>query len=160
MDRVLNLLLEGESLSVGQMAKVLGLSEAEVEEKLEELKRQKVLLGWRPVMNPSAEEGQLVRAAIEVKLTPEREGGFDRKAERIAKFDQVENCYLMSGGFDLLVFVKGRTLQEVAQFVQNRLSAIDGVVATATHFMLTAYKEQGFYLGREEGGPDRPVVSP
>lgn len=159
MNRVLQLLLEGETLSTAEMAKILGLSDEEVAASLEELKKANILLGWRPVLNPAAEEGQLVRAVIEVKVTPEREGGFDRMAERIAKFEQVESCYLMSGGYDLLIFVKGKTLQEIAGFVQNRLSSIDGVTSTATHFMLGAYKEQGYYLGRDDGGESKPLVS-
>ena len=84
-----------------------------------------------------------VHAVIELKVTPQRDCGFGKLAERIAKFEQVEACYLMSGAYDLLVFVKGESLQDVAQFVAQDLSTIDGVLSTATHFMLKTYKAGG-----------------
>ena len=84
-----------------------------------------------------------VHAVIELKITPQRDCGFGRIAERVAKFEQVEACFLMSGGYDLLVFVKGQSLQDVAQFVAQGLSTIEGVISTATHFMLETYKAAG-----------------
>ena len=84
-----------------------------------------------------------VNAVIELRVTPQRECGFGRIAERVAKFDQVDACFLMSGGYDLLVFVKGDSLQDVAQFVAQDLATIDGVLSTATHFMLRTYKAGG-----------------
>ena len=84
-----------------------------------------------------------VHAVIELKVTPQRDCGFGKLAERIAKFEQVEACYLMSGAYDLLVFVKGESLQDVAQFVAQDLSTIEGVLSTATHFMLKTYKAGG-----------------
>src|ERR1035438_2201220 len=107
MNPVLKLLLEGASLTTAQMAQVLNLSEAEVNRQLDDLKEQQVLLGFRPVLNLELEDAERVRAVIEVRITPERGGGFNRLAERISKFDEVESCYLMSGGYDLLVFVNG-----------------------------------------------------
>src|SRR4029077_6069993 len=85
---------------------------------------------------------------IEVKITPERGGGFDRLASRIARFQEVESCYLMSGGYDLLVMVRGANLQEVASFIAEKLSTIKGVISTATHFRLKAYKENGVSLNQ------------
>ena len=84
-----------------------------------------------------------VHAVIELKITPQRDCGFGRIAERVSKFDQVEACFLMSGGYDLLVFVRGASLQDVAEFVAQDLSTIEGVISTATHFMLKTYKAQG-----------------
>ena len=81
-----------------------------------------------------------VHAVIEIKITPQRECGFGKLAEKVAKFEQVEACFLMSGAYDLLVFVKGESLQDVAQFVAQDLSTIDGVISTSTHFMLKTYK--------------------
>jgi DNA-binding Lrp family transcriptional regulator len=147
MNPVLKLLLEGASLTTAQMAQVLNLSEAEVNRQLDDLKEQQVLLGFRPVLNLELEDAERVRAVIEVRITPERGGGFNRLAERISKFDEVESCYLMSGGYDLLVFVNGASLQKVAAFVSEKLSTIEGVLSTATHFMLRSYKEHGFLLG-------------
>jgi len=160
MDRVLKLLLEGEALSTEQMAQVLDLTSEEIEAKLKELREQGVLLGWRPVLNPDYGDDSNVRAVIEVKISPEREGGFDRVAERISRFERVESCYLMSGGYDLLVFVTAQDLRRVAQFVFERLATIEGVVSTATHFMLRAYKQQGFLLESSFKNEDKPAVSP
>ena len=92
-----------------------------------------------------------VHAVIELKITPQRDCGFGKLAERVAKFDQVEACFLMSGTYDLLVFVKGDSLQDVAQFVAQDLSTIDGVISTATHFMLKTYKAEGIAQSLGDG---------
>jgi DNA-binding Lrp family transcriptional regulator len=160
MNPVIKLLLAGGSLSTAQMAQVLNLTEAEVNRQLEQLKKDGLLLGWRPVLNLSDEETGVVRAVIEVRITPERGGGFNRLAERISKFDEVESCYLMSGGYDLLVFVNGASLQKVAAFVSEKLSTIEGVLSTATHFMLRSYKEHGFLLGGKVEETERLKVAP
>ncbi len=162
MNPVLTLLLEGGSLTTAQMAQVAGLSVSEVEQHLEQLKKDKIFLGWRPVLDLSREAAAAaaVRAVIEVKVTPERGGGFNRFAERIARFDEVESCYLMSGGYDLLVFAKGSSLQKVAGFVSEKLSTVEGVLSTSTHFMLRCYKEQGFLLDVSEVQTSRLNVAP
>lgn len=161
MNPVLKLLMEtGGTLSTAQMAQVLGMTEAQVAGQLDELKRQGVLLGWRPVLNFGKEEDGVVRAVIEVRITPERGGGFDRLAERIARFDEVESCYLMSGGYDLLVFVTGESLHKVATFVSEKLATIEGVLSTSTHFLLRTYKEQGFLITGRSGEKGRLEVTP
>jgi len=160
MNDVLKLLLEGESLSTEQMAKILASTPAAIESELSRLKADKLLLGWRPILHPNVAGENMVRALIEVKVTPEREGGFDRMAERISRFEEVESCYLMSGSYDLMVIVRGPTLHTVANFVSSRLATIGGVLSTATHFMLRAYKEQGFILDVEVSDSDKPAVSP
>ena len=162
MNPVLKLLIDGGSLTTSQMAKVAGLTEAEVNQHLEQLKKDQIFLGWRPVLDLSREAAAAaaVRAVIEVKVTPERGGGFNRLAERIARFDEVESCYLMSGSYDLLVFVRGASLQKVAGFVSEKLSTIEGVLSTSTHFMLRCYKEQGFLLDVDETQTTRLNVAP
>lgn len=162
MNPVLKLLIEGSSLTTAQMAQVAGLSEAEVKQHLEQLKKDKIFLGWRPVLDLSHEAAAAaaVRAVIEVRITPERGGGFNRHAERISRFDEVESCYLMSGGYDLLVFVKGPSLQRVASFVSEKLSTIEGVLSTSTHFTLRCYKDQGFLLDVGEASTARLNVAP
>ena len=160
MNPVLKLLLEGGSLNTAQMAQVLNLSETEVTRQIAELKAQRLLLGWSPVLNLSDEEAGMVSAVIEVRITPERGGGFNRLAERISRFDEVKSCYLMSGGYDLLVFVNGRSLQRVAAFVSEKLSTIEGVLSTATHFMLRSYKEHGFLIEGKAVETDRLKVAP
>jgi DNA-binding Lrp family transcriptional regulator len=162
MNPVLKLLIEGGSLTTGQMAKVAGMTEAEINQHLEQLKKDKIFLGWRPVLDLSHEAAaaSAVRGVIEVKITPERGGGFNRLADRISRFDEVESCYLMSGGYDLLVFVKGASLQKVASFVSEKLSTIEGVLSTSTHFMLRCYKEQGFLLDGGDAPSSRLNVAP
>lgn len=162
MNPVLKLLSEGAAVSTDQMAQVLGLAAAEVDRQLEQLKRERILLGWRPVLDLSAqsEGASAVRAVIEVKITPERGGGFNRLAERISRFDEVESAYLMSGGYDLLVFVRGSSLQKVAGFVSEKLSTIEGVLSTSTHFMLRCYKEQGFLVEAVDATSPRLTVAP
>ena len=160
MNPLIKLLLEGGGLSTAQMAQVLNLTVAEVNRQLDQLKNDRLLLGWRPVLNLAQEEAGVVRAVIEVKITPERGGGFNRLAERISRFDEVESCYLMSGGYDLLVFVNGSSLQKVAGFVSEKLSTLEGVLSTATHFLLRTYKEQGFLLDVKAEENNRLKVTP
>lgn len=160
MNPVIKLLLEGGGLSTAQMAQVLNLSEAEINRQLDQLKKDRVLLGWRPVLNLSEEEAGAVRAVIEVRITPERGGGFNRLAERISRFEEVESCFLMSGGYDLLVFTTGSSLQRVAAFVSEKLSTLEGVLSTATHFLLRSYKEQGFLMDMKSEENSRLKVAP
>jgi DNA-binding Lrp family transcriptional regulator len=160
MNPLVKLLLEGGGLSTAQMAQVLNLPEAEVNRQLDQLKNDRLLLGWRPVLNLAQEEAGVVRAVIEVRITPERGGGFNRLAERISRFDEVESCYLMSGGYDLLVFVNGASLQKVAGFVSEKLATLEGVLSTATHFLLRTYKEQGFLLDVKAEENHRLKVTP
>lgn len=160
MNEVFKLLAEGERLNESQMAEILGLSEKDVDAQLAALQEEGLLLGWIPVLNPSTGSDNIVRGVIEVKVTPERGGGFNRLAQRIARFDEVESCYLMSGAYDLLVVVKQSSLHKVASFVSERLSTIEGIVSTATHFMLRAYKEQGYLIEQVEEEKDRLDVTP
>ncbi|MGA1205514.1 MAG: Lrp/AsnC family transcriptional regulator [Opitutales bacterium] len=157
---MLKLLLEGEAVRTEAMASVLGVTEAEIEATLAKLEEEEMLLGWRPVVNPKAVADHEVQALIEVSIVPEREGGFNRIADRIARFHQVVTCYLMSGGYDLLVVVRGRNLLEVATFVSEKLATLGPVKATATRFMLQCYKIDGFMINVGEGESDRLPVSP
>jgi DNA-binding Lrp family transcriptional regulator len=111
------------------------------------------------VVDADAAGDDSVSAFIEVKVTPERGGGFDRLAMRIARFDQVVSCYLASGGYDLMVVVEGGDLREVARFVSEKLSSLEGVISTATHFRLKTYKENGFIFERDVT-PERLAVAP
>lgn len=162
MNPVLKLLLEGGNLSTAQMAQVAGISEADVNQHLEQLQKEKIFLGWRPVLDLSREPAAAVavRAVIEVRITPERGGGFNHLAERIARFDEVESCHLMSGGYDLLVFVNGPNLQRVAAFVSEKLATLAGVLSTSTHFLLRSYKEGGFLIEVQGEESERLQVAP
>lgn len=141
------------------LAKLLGRPVEDVESELQKLRDDGSLLGWVPLIHPSKTEGGEVKSVIEVKISPEREGGFDRLANRISKFEEVEACHLMSGAYDLLVIVKGKNLHSVATFVSERLATIEGVLSTATHFLLRSYKEHGHLLSREGDNSEKPPVS-
>jgi len=159
MDKILPLLQHTARASVADLAKSANLSEADVAARIAKLEEDGVILGYQAIVDPQKVARERVTAVIEVKLTPERQGGFDKMAERIARFPEVQGCYLMSGGYDLLVIVEGRTLNEVAGFVSEKLATIKGVVGTGTHFRLKAYKENGVELKRE-AGPQRLAISP
>jgi len=157
MDPLLKLLHENAAIKPAQLARMLNLSEAEVAAKIKDYEDGQVILGYRAVLNEDKLGGDFVRAIIEVKITPERGGGFDRLAERIAKHTEVRSCYLMSGGYDLLVVVEGANLRDVASFVTQKLSTIQGVLSTATHFMLKTYKDRGLLVSGVEHEERLPV---
>ncbi|MDF1657117.1 MAG: Lrp/AsnC family transcriptional regulator [Verrucomicrobiales bacterium] len=159
MDALLELLEKNARLTTAEMGERLGKTATEVEAMLAKLDTDGALLGFHAVIDRDKVGDVLVSALIEVKLTPERDGGFDRLARRIAKFDQVTSCYLMSGGYDLAVIVEGPDLREVAQFVSEKLSTLDGVVSTATHFQLKVYKQSGF-LATDTHEDERLPVTP
>ena len=159
MHELLSLLRQNARTPTGDLAKELNASEAAVAEQIARLERDGVILGYQAVVDPQKVQTSAVTACIEVRITPERGGGFDRLASRIAKFAEVQSCYLMSGGYDLLVVVSGDTLQEVSSFISEKLSTIKGVISTATHFRLKAYKENGVALHREERS-ERLAVAP
>jgi len=111
MSELLSIIQETANPHLEALSKILGRTTAEVETEIEALRQSGALLGWVPLINPSKTDGGDVRSVIEVKISPERDGGFDRLAHRISKFEEVEACHLMSGGYDLLVIVKGKNLQ-------------------------------------------------
>jgi DNA-binding Lrp family transcriptional regulator len=159
MEELLKLLRINAKKPATDLAKELDLTETEVKKRIAQYEDDGVILGYQAIIDTNKISTGTVTAVIEVKITPERGGGFDRLASRIAKFDQVQSCYLMSGGYDLLVIIEGKTLQEVASFVTERLSTIKGVISTATHFRLKAYKENGALLHHEEHS-QRLAVAP
>jgi DNA-binding Lrp family transcriptional regulator len=158
MDPLLKALQDNAALKPGQLAAMLGESEADVLARIKRYEADQIILGYRTLLNEEKLGVELVRAVIEVKITPEREGGLNRVAQRIAKYAEVHSCYLMSGGYDLLVVVEGATLREVASFVSEKLATLQGVMATATHFMLKPYKVQGMLVHREHIDERLPVA--
>lgn len=149
MDRLLEILKSNGRASTEDLAKILNLTAKEVAARISALERDGTIVGYQALFDPDKAGNGNVEAVIEVKITPERGGGFNRLASRISKFEEVQSCYLMSGGYDLLVVVQGQSLQAIAQFIAQRLSTIKGVISTATHFRLKAYKENGVLLHRE-----------
>ncbi|HAO66405.1 MAG TPA: AsnC family transcriptional regulator [Verrucomicrobiales bacterium] len=150
MDPLLKLLRENASYRPDQLAKMLQLDEAEVVGRIKDYEADGTIVGYRTIINEEKINIERVRAVIEVKITPEREGGFNHLASRIAKHSEVRACYLMSGSYDLLAIVEGDSLKQVASFVSDKLSTLQGVLSTSTHFMLKPYKEHGVLLHRDE----------
>jgi DNA-binding Lrp family transcriptional regulator len=160
MDEALLNLLEENALSKPEtLAAQLKTTPEEIRARIKQLEDDRVILAYKAIVDDERAKRTQVKAVIEVRITPEREGGFDRIAHRIAQYREVQSCFLMSGGFDLLVFIEGKTLQDVAGFVSERLSTLPGVVSTATHFNLKTYKQQGV-LRQKAAAEERLQVSP
>jgi|SRR5437867_1729959 len=159
MDPLLKLLQDNAKWGPPQLAAMLDTPEAEVAKRIKAYEQDQIILGYRTILNEEKIGLDKVRAAIEVRITPERGGGFDRLAERIAKYDEVRACYLMSGSYDLLVLVDGKNLRDVASFVSEKLATIQGVISTATHFMLKPYKEHGILIQVDQN-EERLAVTP
>lgn len=159
MRELLELLEKDCAQPVEQLAAILKRSKEEVASQIKQLEEEKIIVKYHPIINWEKAGVDKVTAMIEVKITPQREVGFNAIAERIYRFPEVTSLYLMSGGYDLSVMVEGKSLKEVAKFVATKLSTIDGVLSTATHFMLKPYKYAGVIIDdREED--HRLVVSP
>ncbi len=160
MHDLLELLEHDARRPISELATMLHRSEYEVEKQIAELEKDKIILSYNTLINrDKLGDDDTVTAIIEINLTPQREVGFDAIAERIYRFDEVRTVYLMSGSFDLLVILEGTSLKDVSNFVATRLSTIDGVTATRSHFMLKAYKKDGIIMEDKERDR-RLVVSP
>ena len=161
MDQVLEILRRNARTSIEDIARMTAMTVEDVAVRIEAYEKAGVIRGYRALVNDERLEGDngRVTAVIEVKVQPEREGGFDRIARRIGGFPEVQNMYLMSGKYDLLLFVEGDSLRKVAGFVSHHLASLDGVLSTGTHFMLKTYKEDGVLM--EDAPADgRLQVSP
>lgn len=153
MKKLLQLLEEDCTLSHDQLASMTGMTVEEVTAAIQKLEKDKVILGYKAIVDWDRTDREAVTALIEVKVTPQRGEGFDRIAERIYQYEEVESVYLMSGAFDLTVIISGRTLREVAQFVGERLAPLEDVTGTATHFILHKYKEKNLIFEQREQQP-------
>lgn len=158
LETILRILKKDATIPHDEIARLAGCSTAEVDARIAQLERDGVIIAYQAVVDAERLHNSTVTAVIEVKITPERDGGFDRIASRIAKFDQVLSCYLMSGGYDLLIVVEGDSLRDISSFIAERLSTIQGVIATATHFRLKTYKENGALLEVERETNRLPVA--
>ena len=148
MDRLLQLLKANARTTAENLAQQLGEPAADVAARMRDYEARGVIRGYQALINTELLDDDSVRAVIELRIRPAQDGGFDRIANRVGRFDEVESMFLMSGGYDLLLFVRGRNLQEVARFVSSKLANMEGVLSTATHFMLKTYKDQGVLLER------------
>ena len=150
MTKLLQLLEEDCTLTPEQLASMADMKVEDVKAAVKRYEEEKIVLGYKAIVDWDRTEREAVTALIEVKVTPQRGEGFDRVAERIYQYDEVESVYLMSGAFDLTVIISGRTLKEVAQFVGERLSTLEDVTGTATHFILHKYKEKHLIFEKQE----------
>ncbi|MEI7939171.1 MAG: Lrp/AsnC family transcriptional regulator [Verrucomicrobiota bacterium] len=159
MDELLKLIQSNALESHENLARMLGLAPAEVSRRIADYEKRGVIRGYQAILNEDQLDLGKVTAVIEVKVTPQREGGFDTIAERISRFPEVRSAHLMSGTYDLLLFVEGRTLRDVAAFVSERLSTLEGVLSTSTHFMLKTYKRFGVLM-HQTTTDERLTVTP
>ena len=143
MNKLLKLLEQDARLTPAQLAVMMGSTEQEIAAQIAAFERDGIIRAYQTMIDWDRTDREYVTAMIELKVTPKRDYGFEAIAEQVMRFEEVETVYLMSGGFDLSVVVSGRTFQEVAMFVAKRLSTLDSVVSTATHFVLRRYKEKG-----------------
>lgn len=157
-EKILDILSDNCMYSPEEIAVMLGVDASLVIAAIEQLEEDKIILGYKAMINWEKVVSDNVVALIELKVTPQRGEGFDKIADRIYKYPQVDTVYLMSGGFDLTVIINGKTMKEVALFVAEKLAPMESVVSTATHFVLKKYKEQGVIFTDEEID-DRQVIT-
>jgi DNA-binding Lrp family transcriptional regulator len=150
MNKLLQLLEQNCTMTDEQLASMANMTVEEVRATRAKLEEEKVILGYQAIVDWDRTQREAVTALIEVKVTPQRGEGFDRIAERIYQYEEVESVYLMSGAFDLTVIISGRTLKEVASFVGERLAPLEDVTGTATHFILKKYKEKHLIFQKQE----------
>lgn len=159
-EEILNLISKNSRLTPAEIAKVLNEKENVVAEEIQKMEEEQIICGYNTLINWDKTEREVVTALIEVKVTPQRGNGFDKIAERICQFEEVKACYLMSGGFDFTVILEEKSLKEIAFFVSDKLSPIDAVIGTATHFVLKNYKDHGIIMEKKNKSDRRMLVSP
>ena len=158
-EEILRLLEKNSRIDIKEIAILVGKTEAEVGNEIAQMEKEGIIRGYYTLINWDNTNDERVSALIEVKVTPQRGIGFDKIAERISKFDEVKSVYLMSGGFDFTVILEEKTMKEIAQFVTSKLSTLDEVLNTATHFVLKKYKDYGVTM-MEEHKDERMLVTP
>ena len=158
---LLNLLQKNARMKITDLAAALDESKDDVISRLTELEQTKVICGYHTIVNWDLTNTEIVTALIQINASPEREYGYDRIASRIYKYDEIDTMYLLSGSFEFVAIVKGKTMQEVAHFVASKLACLDGVSGTSTYFVLKQYKNDGVVLIEDEDGKNtRLVVTP
>lgn len=143
---ILNLIEENCKLTAKDIAAMLGEDEGTVAAEMAAMEKEHIICGYTSIIDWDKTENEFVTALIELKVTPQRGEGFDKIAERISNYPEVDTVYLMSGGYDFAVIIKGKTMKEVSLFVSGKLAPMEAVVGTATHFVLKKYKEHGVKL--------------
>lgn len=155
-NKILNIICSDSRFTPEKIAVMLGEDEGKVKKAIEELENSGAVVKYSAIINKEKIDAMSVEALIEVKVTPQRDRGFDSIAEELCKFEEVKSLYLMSGGFDLAVFVEGRSLKDVAMFVSEKLAMVDNVISTSTHFILKKYKIEGVVTQQKEDNKRMP----
>lgn len=158
-EKILEILEKNARIDIHELSLLLGETEITVANEVAQMEKENVICGYHTLINWENTGNEKVEALIEVKVTPQRGMGYDRIAERIYQYNEVDSVYLMSGAFEFLVLLSGKTMREIAQFVAEKLAPIDSVTGTATHFVLKKYKDHGTVMevGKED---ERQLVSP
>lgn len=157
-NEILHNLEKNSRINLQELAVMLDMDEAEVANEVAQMEKDNIICGYHTMIDWDKTGIEMVTALIEVRVTPQRDQGFDRIAERIYNYPEVNAVYLISGGYDLLVTLEGKTLKEVSRFVTEKLSTSDSVISTATHFILKKYKDHGTIMAKK-GGSERMLVT-
>ena len=158
-EKILAIMEKNSRIDIKDLAVLLGESEVAVANEIADMEKEHIICGYHTLINWDNTSEEKVTALIEVKVTPQRGMGFDKIAGRIYQYNEVNAVYLMSGAFDFAVFIEGKTMKEVALFVSSKLSTLDSVLSTSTHFVLKKYKDHGTVLV-EEVQDERMLVTP
>ena len=158
-EKILAIIEKNSRIDLKDLAALLGEREAAVANEIADMEKENIICGYHTMINWDNTGNEKVIALIEVKVTPQRGMGFDKIAERIYQYSEVNSVYLMSGAFDFTVIIEGKTMREVAQFVSEKLSPMDSVLSTATHFVLKKYKDHGTVM-YEKPGDERMMITP
>lgn len=158
-EKILSIIEKNSRIDIAELAILLGEDERAVANEIADMEKEGVICGYHTLINWERTGNEKVTALIEVRVTPQRGMGFDNIAERIYQFSEVNSVYLMSGSFDFTVFIEGKTMREVAQFVSDKLAPMDSVLSTATHFVLKKYKDHGTILSAKKKD-ERQLITP
>ena len=158
-EELLALIEKNSRIDLKELSVLLGAGEAETANELANLEKEGIICGYHTMIDWEKTSREKVSALIEVRVTPQRGQGFDSIAERIYQYPEVQSVYLMSGGYDLMIILEGKTLREISAFVSEKLSALDSVLSTATHFILKKYKDHGTVLARKKED-EREMITP
>lgn len=159
-EEILKNISKNSKITTEDLAAMLNATPQEVADCVKEMEDDGIICGYPALINWDKTDNEIVTALIEVKVAPQRGRGFDKVAERIYQFDEVESVYLMSGGFDLTVIIAGKSMKEVARFVSNKLAPMESIVSTATYFVMKKYKEHGLPLEKGSDTDERMLITP
>lgn len=146
MSKLLSIISENSDFSIEELASMTGMSQDEVKAEIKDLEEKGILKGYQAIINWEKVEDSGVSAFIELKVSPRKDTGFDKIAEVLCEYNEVYTAYLMAGAYDILLIVRGKTIQEISNFVATKIATIDGILSTSTHFILKEYKDNGVLL--------------